>query len=657
MKLKEIFIDSYRSINNQKIVIDFNCKGFIGLNESGKSNILNAIRGLDENYSFCLKDKSKINNKLPYVTFRFSIDQVELKEISDKISKELRPCPPKDENIFKKFNFSYFDTIVYLPESSQDCVNALKFEYDLDYDLNSDYLYITEGQDLPQPEVIIENQTYSLSDSILIENQVLAPEIATQFAPTKDGQFLNKLKGLINEYFEKNLPSVIFWEYDKKYLLPSEITYEEFMKNNEPFENSAPLFNMFLLSDRLQIYGSDDLAKRISEWKNDSSLRKKEAAILTEDINKYIKGIWSDYDQDLSIDLEENKITIHINDPSSSAKNYYEMEARSQGFKTFISFILTIGAEYENGTLNNFILLLDEPETHLHPSGVRFMRNELFKLANGGNYVFFATHSIFMIDRKELKRHYIVSKDNESTKINPVDRNNITQEAVIYEALGTSIDEFSISNLNIMFEGDVDLFLFEFFINNCLPKKNNVLRDYRLLNGGGTKRMSEFFTRKMIPKGSEWNIILDNDSPGQKFKEGLAKDVEENNHTLKFYFYSEIQNFEIEDILPRQLVEESTNKSFKDLNLDYEFKFVENDLRSFSAIISEFLNKNKVVKNDFEEHFKENLKTNCESIIKEVLKEKKIEEKNKKFKELLPQYYKFLEPILEAFKIPNKETE
>lgn len=658
MKLKEILIDSYRSVCNQRILLDFTCKGFIGLNESGKSNVLNAIRALEDDHSFTLKDRSKINGKLPKVIYKFSLGNGEIESLVEYMNKNLKTIPQPEGNIFKEFTISEVEVIVSIDNSGPEFKKVINYSYNISYKLVKDYLYLTLSDDgLQEGEITIDSQNFSLPEVSLVEKQYIGEELMPKFVKIESDDFKEALEYEIEGFLQDKLPTIIFWEYNSKYLLPSEMTYEEFMKDNEPFENSAPLFNMFLLSGRLNISDTGDLLKRIVEWKADSSLRRKEAAILTEDVNRYIKGIWSDYDQDLAIELEENKITIHINDPDSSQKNYYEMEARSQGFKTFISFILTIGAEYENGTLSDFILLLDEPETHLHPSGVRFMRDELFKLSDGENYVFYATHSIFMIDRKELRRHYIVSKDNECTKINVVERNNITQEAVIYEALGTTIDEFSLSNRNIMFEGDLDLLLFKYYIINCLPKKNNHLLDYCLLNGGGTKRMSEFFSRKLIPKDSEWNIILDNDSPGQKFKENLNDEVKEDNFNLRFFFYSAVQNHELEDILPVELIESTINQTLRTLSFPTDFVSIDGDARPYSIRTEEFVGRNKISKNEFEEYFKNSLYINCDLKLKEITKEKTIQGRNTKFMETFQGYYNFMQVILKEFKVQIKEEE
>ena len=170
----------------------------------------------------------------------------------------------------------------------------------------------------------------------------------------------------IYEYFREKindlLPSVIYWEYSKKYLIPSEISYEEFMANGRPYDVSGPLYNIFLMPDALEIDDDSDLRERISEWRTDSSKRRKDSGIINDSLNKYIKNIWKEYDQRIEVNLETDKITIHVRDPHSPDNNYYEMIQRSQGFKTFVSFLLTVAAESRLGIIENFVLVLDRSE-------------------------------------------------------------------------------------------------------------------------------------------------------------------------------------------------------------------------------------------------------------------------------------------------------
>ncbi|MCZ7615069.1 MAG: AAA family ATPase [Ignavibacteriaceae bacterium] len=87
MELKEIEIQAFRSLIDQKISVDERCLAFIGLNESGKSNILEAIRKLDSNVKFSLRDRSKINNQLPSIVFKFKLTDEEKIKVKEYIKK------------------------------------------------------------------------------------------------------------------------------------------------------------------------------------------------------------------------------------------------------------------------------------------------------------------------------------------------------------------------------------------------------------------------------------------------------------------------------------------------------------------------------------------------------------------------------------------
>lgn len=317
---------------------------------------------------------------------------------------------------------------------------------------------------------------------------------------------------------------------------------------------------------------------------------------------------------------------------------------RSQGFKTFISFIVTISAEVETGNLENYVLILDEPETHLHPSGVKYMRDELLKLSSNNNHVFFATHSIFMIDRSNLRRHIITSKEDERTLLTVVNRNNILQEDVIYQALGTSIDEFSISNYNFLFEGELDVKLFSFFLEHCISKKDNKIKDFELLDGGGTTKILKYFTDKSLPKHSKWYFILDKDAAGRELPGKIEKvTIEEVYRNCHFAFYAEENDYELEDILPRDIVKAAFDSAIEGVNCEYMIDFSQDKV--ISKLTEEFYGKNKISKNDkqeMEKKFKTQLDSLTDDALQAVKKEANIPAKLQKFKEILPKYFDFL---------------
>jgi len=139
--------------------------------------------------------------------------------------------------------------------------------------------------------------------------------------------------------------------------------------------------------------------------------------------------------------------------------NHYELSQRSDGFKRFVTFLLMVSAEQASDLLKDTLLLIDEPEIGLHPTGARYLMDELIDIAKD-NYVVFSTHSIFMVDNKIINRHLIIRKKNEITEAEEVSESNIQDEEVIYKSLGYSIFS-SLKEKNLIFEGWRDKKLFE----------------------------------------------------------------------------------------------------------------------------------------------------------------------------------------------------
>ncbi|MDA0208487.1 MAG: AAA family ATPase [bacterium] len=70
------------------------------------------------------------------------------------------------------------------------------------------------------------------------------------------------------------------------------------------------------------------------------------------------------------------------------------------GFCQFISFLLTISAESATNQLSNSLLLLNEPETHLHPQAQEYLKDELIKITRNDENVYrFQGNSGFIFAR------------------------------------------------------------------------------------------------------------------------------------------------------------------------------------------------------------------------------------------------------------------
>lgn len=66
---------------------------------------------------------------------------------------------------------------------------------------------------------------------------------------------------------------------------------------------------------------------------------------------------------------------------------------------------------------SSLVLILDEPEAHLHPLAQKWLARTLFRMANEGLQIVITTHSPYFIDLNYLEGLYLVKKENNATKV------------------------------------------------------------------------------------------------------------------------------------------------------------------------------------------------------------------------------------------------
>lgn len=221
------------------------------------------------------------------------------------------------------------------------------------------------------------------------------------------------------------IPNCVFWTADDKYLISKPINLATFATN--PEVTSIPLRNCFLLS------GISDIKSSIEALGSDSTEIEHLQNTLGEKVTEHIKAIWPNHPITITFLITNGQIHFHVKDGGNGRAK--TTEQRSDGFKQFVSFLLTISAENKNSELENTILLLDEPETHLHPQAQEYLLNELKRVTQNerGNIALYATHSVFMIDKIDLSKNYIVTKKHETTEVLKFNKPVSTYASVIYE--------------------------------------------------------------------------------------------------------------------------------------------------------------------------------------------------------------------------------
>lgn len=395
MKLSSITIRNYRSIEEVSFDIvtlgdGTFTYGLIGVNEAGKSTILKALAlkdGLknEKGESLPLARDFKDKTKSIEIEYTYSLEEKEQQEAKD-----------------------YLMTNVPTVDISGIDLNSVTYTAYFDF---------------------------------------ATPSQALEAVDVKNIKEENEHKTVIEEHLTKHISwkthESIFWTAEDRYLISQPINLAQFAAT--PDDISIPLKNCFALAG---IVGIDAIKSRIALI-TESTEREQLENELGEKVSEHINTAWPKHPIKITFDISDGLINFHVHDLNTKGKAK-TADQRSDGFRQFVSFLLTISAQNKNDELSNSILLLDEPETHLHPQAQEDLLRELVKITENkrNNLVFFATHSNYMIDKKDLSRNYKVFKkpnkktEQEKTEVMRFEEKISTYASVTYDVFEISSTDY-----------------------------------------------------------------------------------------------------------------------------------------------------------------------------------------------------------------------
>ena len=291
MKLHRVHIKNYRSIRDITIDFDPSCRVLVGINESGKSNILRALRLLGDNYKPASADdvREALPNENPvtesFVWFAFKLEKAEADQVYDTVSqlvisadvsskivgnrgrtqslKEL--CVSRDEVLYHHAQYWAFDNRAKLfPGWKKPAGNS------------------------PQDNAFEHNgHSYQLSKYKLIRAKDF-PDIPLGYLENaRINDLLQIIGGAILQSTQNKRPEPVFWQYDEANLLPNSATIPELYENPE---SCVPLMNMFNLAGITDIKPSIEKARQGTNNQFQNYLD----GVAKKDTNNF-RNVWKEY--------------------------------------------------------------------------------------------------------------------------------------------------------------------------------------------------------------------------------------------------------------------------------------------------------------------------------------------------------------------------
>lgn len=544
MKIKWVEITNFRSIQNSKrfyLNSEFNI--LAGKNESGKSNVLKALKAFSDN-RFETEDKCNYSDEDTSVKVCFMIENQEELE---------RIIINNNENHFLVEDMNEF--IVTRGGSHTNYagnVTQTILEVRHAYYKNKENKFGTLIEQIQTIIDAIENDPETMNFSISKYNGVY-PEY------TEYRDYLEVVKSDIwDEHGDQ-------YEYSDTTLIEDlkrvVIDFEELVNEGEKGIDSLPtlvpnviLFNSF--EDNLpEFITKEDIDTPIV--KNFFSLTScdpvklfnsigKERSKLINSISTTITGDFQNYYNQDKIKIKTNadgaRVYFEIYDDEDEI-NPFSIYQRSQGFQWFLSFFITLNAEKQEQS----IILIDEPGLFLHAKAQQDVLTMLVKLAKQYQIII-TTHSPYFMDPDRLDRISLVIKDKEfytyvENKIHK--GSDYTTLTPVITAIGLDITRnigFS-RDFNILTEGISDYYYLQ-AMKECLRRKY-VLIDFNIIPGQGVNSVSTLTSLLM-----GWNLkfiaLFDNDSAGKRNYHKIKRDLHIEEECLEFV--STQENMAIEDL-------------------------------------------------------------------------------------------------------------
>ena len=560
MKIKKIEINNFKSI--EKLEFDIKKVGnsyttiFVGINESGKSNILEAFSYFkvpaDDNFEFDTLSNQK-NETAKYVDFFYHLEFENINTYSDIIKNYIE--------FDGEFDFEIYDVVknVYL-----GC-DETEFE--------SGYRFLIN---LQKKELFFNKKTEDTLE-ILTEN-----DETNSLKKLTNEEFRKFFEDKIIEIIEAFEPKVSCWTPLDTHLL-SDVNLNDW-KNDINLNN--PLKNIFTLA------GFNDNAKILEQVDRitNSQKRSKLVSKLNDALNDYLGKVWK-HKIDTVIEITETGLfSLSFKDTGEDNKHdRFSINERSEGAKHFLSLILSLSLESQSNTRKNELILIDEPEIHLHPSGIRDLSKELLKIGEK-NYVFVATHSPFLIDRKNKERHCIITKNKKAITVKRAlsADENIIDDEVLREAFGLEVFKDLLNPHSLIVEGCSDKIIIQ-KIFNIIGKKN-----IGITNGHGSN--IDTLASKLNHNDLSILVVVDDDKEGRKYKKNILKIGgaydESNVFTIRDLVGKSMNNGTIEDLLDIEFLKSQFMRFYKSKFEDVADIIIEAE-KPFIEQISIYLKKKK----------------------------------------------------------------
>ncbi len=280
---------------------------------------------------------------------------------------------------------------------------------------------------------------------------------------------------------------------------------------------------------------------------------------------------WRQGDYRFRFEADGNHFRIWVADDRRPTE--VELENRSAGLQWFLSFYLVFLVESQEEH-NNAVLLLDEPGVSLHPLAQRDL-SAFFENLSDTNQLIYTSHSPFLVDADRLERaRKVYIADDGTTKATPNLRHSEGKDQqegaayAVHSALNLSVAESLLIGCRpVLVEGPSDQhYLAAMKALLVSGGKITPKRELVFPPSGGTKTARVVASILTGRDESLPIILLDDDAPGKQMAATLRNELysEARDKVLSVGEYVDFDGAEIEDLLPEKLMADEIDRLIRE---------------------------------------------------------------------------------------------
>lgn len=565
-------VHKYKCIeSDQSFDIDPDVTVLVGMNESGKTSILEALAKTnyftdDESFEFNAthdyprkekKRMEKSGEEAPAITCEFSITETLLQEIANDIGVGI-------------FGSKKFSKISYY--SGKSTVSGLNADITKFVETKTSELGVSSNTlNEKLLKISTKKELEAIKESYSDEKITGALEELEKFYENSGGwnNFVNEY--VYRKYIKPNQPKYLY--YDEYYALPSRISIEKLEDSDLSEEELKTAKALFELAD----IETNELLES-SDFEDFQAELEATQAIITDELFEYWStntnlGIEFKIDKVEGTDPHNNtRIVEHVLD--IRVKNQKKgvslpLKNRSKGFNWFFSFLVWF-KKIQEDKQSNYVILLDEPGLNLHAAAQADLLNFIEHLSDEYQ-IMYTTHSPFMVESKHLERvRTVVETDDGSIVSDSIQEKDPKTLFPLQAALGYDIAQnLYISNNNLLVEGVSDLIYLQIMSGVLEQTGREFLSDeITIVPVGGMEKVATFVS---LLRGSSLNIscLLDSsiDSASKsKIEKMIREKLIKEKHIVTFDQFVDAEEADIEDLFGKEEYLNLFNAAFDELD-------------------------------------------------------------------------------------------